>query len=129
MSIRLSRRAGDTWVLTFTGLGVLTGRTKLYWSLKDDVTKADALALVQIEETAGLQTLNGASSTAGNGTIVVTNATTNAQAVVTLKPAASVLVAPGSYYQYALKVIIGGVATTLAADQFTVDPGVVLAVT
>lgn len=129
MSQRLSKRAGDTWVLTFTGLGVLTGRSKLYFSLKDDVAKADAAALVQIEETAGLQTLNGASSTAGNGTIVVTNQTTDAQAVVTLKPAASVLVIPGTSYQYALKVINGGVATTLAADAFTVDPGVVLAVT
>jgi len=48
---------------------------------------------------------------------------------VTLKPAASVAVVPGTSYQYALKVIISGVATTLAADAFTVDPGVVLAVT
>jgi hypothetical protein len=128
VSQRLTRRAGDTWTLTFTGLGVLTSRTKLYWVLKDDVSKADAASLVEIEEVAGLMILNGAASTAGNGTIVVTNQTTDATAVVTLKPAASVLVLPGTSFQYALKVIIAGVATTLAADAFTVDPGVVLAV-
>jgi hypothetical protein len=47
-------RRGDTVTVTLTGLGPLTGRSKLWITGKQTPTQIDAAALFQIEETAGL---------------------------------------------------------------------------
>jgi len=65
--------AGDTISESLTYLGNLTGRTLLWVTLKRSLSDADSAALIQLEETAGLIYINGATGTAGNGSITVTN--------------------------------------------------------
>lgn len=79
---------GDTLSVTFTGLGNISARTKLWFSLKIDKDQQDSRALVQIEETGGLLYLNGNVTTTTNGSIVVNNATTGS-VTITLKAEAS----------------------------------------
>lgn len=68
--------AGDNWSEDFTYLGDLTGRTKLWFTIKTSTEDVDAAALVQIEETAGLEYIDGAAAaTPANGSINVTNIT------------------------------------------------------
>jgi len=70
----LKLNAGDTLSEDETYLGDLTGRTKLWVTIKGSVSDADSAALMQIEETAGLEYINGtAAAVAGNGSITVTN--------------------------------------------------------
>jgi hypothetical protein len=102
---------GDTMVLPFTNLGNITGRSKLWFSVKDGVDDADSAAIVFIEETAGLQYLNGAAGTAGQGSITVTNATTGA-ITVTLDEAATALLSIKRGRFYSVKDLTSGVATT-----------------
>jgi hypothetical protein len=102
---------GDTMVLNFTGLGVLTGRSKLWFSVKDNVDDADSASIIFIEETAGLQYLNGAIGTAGQGSITVTNATTGA-ITVTLDEVAAALLSIKRGRFYSIKDLTSGVATT-----------------
>jgi len=67
---------GDTWNIEIRRVGDISARTKLWFSLKSDVGDTDAQSLVQIEETAGLEYVNGAAATvAGNGSITVLDAT------------------------------------------------------
>jgi len=66
---------GDTLDIDITGLGDISGRSKLWFTVKNDKDLADSGALIQIEETAGLLYINGAAaSVAGNGSITVTDA-------------------------------------------------------
>jgi len=64
---------GDSLSASLTGLGDISARSKLWFTLKDRRSKTDANALVQIEETAGLIYLNGADASArsANGSITV----------------------------------------------------------
>jgi len=71
----LSLQRGDTWSILFYRLGDISGRDKLWFTLKDDKGDADTAALVEIEESAGLEIINGAAAdTPANGSITVTNA-------------------------------------------------------
>ena len=63
---------GDSLSASITGLGDISGRSKLWFTVKDDRDDADSAAIIQIEETAGLVYLNGAAAgTAANGDITV----------------------------------------------------------
>jgi len=65
---------GDTLTVSLTGLGDLIGRTKLWITGKQDRGHPDTAALFQIEESAGLLTINGATATtAANGSLTVTD--------------------------------------------------------
>jgi len=71
----LELQRGDTWAITMQRLGDVSGRDKLWFTLKDDKDDADTEALVQIEESAGLVYINGApAGTPANGSITVTDA-------------------------------------------------------
>ena len=66
--------AADFLDVSITGLGDLTGRTKLWFTVKETKEDLDAAAWAQIEETAGLIYINGAAAAvAGNGVITVDN--------------------------------------------------------
>lgn len=101
----------DTMVLNFTGLGALTGRSKLWFSVKDSVDDEDSEAVIFIEESAGLVTLNGAAGTSGQGGITVTDAGTGA-ITVTLDEAAAAQLTLKRGRAYSVKSLISGVATT-----------------
>lgn len=63
---------GDTMSQAITGLGDISSRSKLWFTVKLDDEDTDAEALIQIEETDGLKYLNGAAAgTAANGDITV----------------------------------------------------------
>lgn len=70
---------GDTMRRSWTALGNISTRTKLWFTAKNSKQQEDADALIQIEETEGLLTINGEpAETAALGSITVTNATTGA---------------------------------------------------
>jgi hypothetical protein len=50
---------GDKLVVNLTGVGALTGRTKLWFTAKRSKDDSDAHSIIQIEETDGLLYLNG----------------------------------------------------------------------
>jgi len=65
---------GDSWSAALTGLGDISARSKLYFTLKSNNRQTDAEAMVQIEETDGLIVLNGTAMTGTdvlNGSLVV----------------------------------------------------------
>ena len=75
----ISRRRGDRWTINLTGLGDISTRTKLWFTLKASATDTDADAWIQITESAGLIAVYGGGSiTAGNASITVTDAATGA---------------------------------------------------
>lgn len=109
---------GDTMVLPFTDLGDITGRGKLWFSIKDDPDDDDDEAVVFIEESAGLVTLNGAAATSGQGSIAVSDQAAG-DLTVTLDEAASVELTRKRGRFYSVKVLDSGAATTLTRG--TVD--------
>ncbi len=115
---------GDSWSITFTGLGDISGRTKLWFTLKSDTSGADTTSLVQIEESAGLIYINGAvAGTAANGDITVSDATLGNITVV-LDEVESAKLTPATYYRYDVQVLSGGSVTTLAAGKCAVNADV-----
>ena len=115
---------GDSWSIALTGLGNISTRSKLWFTIKEDTGLADTASTVQIEETLGLLYLNASSTvTAAHGTITVTNATTGALTIA-LDEASSVSVAPGSYaYDIQVRTAAGAV-TTLSAGTCIVEADV-----
>jgi hypothetical protein len=113
-------RRGDTVSQALTGLGILTGRSKLWITAKSvPALQTDPISVIQVEETAGLVYLNrAAAATPTDASITVTNATTGAITVL-VKAAASAQLIPGTYL-YDVQVIIAGIVTTLAAGSFVV---------
>lgn len=82
--------AGDYMELSFSQLGDISGRQKLWFTVKDSKSEVDAASLIKIEETAGLEIINGTAATvAGNGAITVTDAVTG-DITVTLEAEESV---------------------------------------
>ena len=66
---------GDTWSISILGLGDISARTMLWFTIKFEHRASDDDAIVQIEETAGLIRINGAAAgVPGNGSITVTDA-------------------------------------------------------
>lgn len=120
-------RRGDSFSVTITGLGDISGRTKLWFTVKACAAGADASAIVQIEETAGLLYINGAAAgTPANGSITVDDAvagdiTVALDEVETAKLAAAALV-------YDVQVLDTGAVTTLAAGDALVTADVTRAV-
>ncbi len=123
----LGMRQADTWTQPIIGLGTLTGRDKCYFTVKLDRSDADADALVQIEETAGLVRLNGTAATAGQGSLTVTDATTGALTLV-LAAVATAALTPGVHYHYSIKIVTGTTATTKAEGKLRILQTTTLAV-
>jgi len=112
---------GDTFTVTITGLGDISQRSKLYWTVKKQLADQDASAIIQIEETGGLLRLNGETSTASNGKITVTNAT-NGDIKIELSASATKKLAitsiPHKLHKYDVQAIMndGSVKTLSVGD-------------
>lgn len=66
---------GDTLDLDITGLGDISARSNIWFTVKDDKDDLDTVALIQIDELTGLLFINRAvAAVAANGSITVTNA-------------------------------------------------------
>lgn len=94
--IVLTITRGDSLSASVTGLGDITGRKKLWFTVKGDLADEDAASVIQIEETAGLIYLNGAAGTALDGAITVDDEDAG-DITITLAAVASAELAAGSY--------------------------------
>jgi len=111
---------GDTWVISITGLGALTGRTKLWFTVKSDLSDADTAAIVQVEESAGLLYANGAAaSSSALGSLVVSDESAG-DLTVTIDETVTDDAAVRGAMTYDIQSLIAGVVTTLTTGTFAV---------
>jgi hypothetical protein len=71
----ITRTRCTTWSIDIEGVGNIAARTEFYFTIKKSTREDDDEALVKIEETIGLQVINGSTVgvVPGNGSIVVTD--------------------------------------------------------
>lgn len=122
---------GDTWSATLTGLGDISARSKLYFTLKSSNRQTDAESLVQIEEASGLVVLNGVAITGVgslNGSITVDDETDgDVTLVLTATVTAQLECAEGLLYDIQV-VNADGTVDTLTTSTATVAADVTRAV-
>jgi len=119
---------GDTLTVSLTGLGSISARSKLWFTVKGGQEDTDAQSTLFVEETAGLSVVNAvAYATATDGAIVVTDAATGAL-TITIKPAVTDDLVPSTYYYDLQMLTAGGVVDTLTYGVFTVNSDITRAV-
>lgn len=115
----IAARRGDAWSIAVTGLGTLTGATKLWFTIKESERQTDAKAIVQIELSEGLITLNAeAALTPANGSITIDDGAAG-DITVSLAGEETALIALKNYV-YDIQALIGGDPTTVQYGQFRV---------
>jgi len=120
----LTIHRGDSMSISFSGLGDISSRTNLQFTLKRDRSHDDNVALIQIDESTGLLVLNGSSSViAGNGVITVTGGDAGDFAVtLTATNTAQLSVATGLYYD--VQMITASSVSTLTSGGASVTADV-----
>lgn len=114
---------GDSMTLNFAGLGNITGRDSLWFTVKQRRSHADADSMIQIEETAGLMYIaGGVADTPLNGAIVVTDAG-DGDLTVTLAPVEVAKMPVDRTLYYDVQVLESGAVSTPATGTivFTAD--------
>jgi len=98
---------GARWSISLTGLGDISSRTKLYFTVKANKTEQeDASALLKIEETIGLQVFNGSSTvTPAHASLTVDNESTGAVTIVVDEDAGTADLTPQDGYAYGIRQI------------------------
>jgi len=118
---------GDSLSVSITDLGDISGRTKLWFTVKTSRAHTDAEAIIQIEETAGLGYLNGTAvpaARAANGDITVDDAV-NGDITITLDEVETDDLAPNERLYYDVQMLTAaGAVTTLALDMARVTADV-----
>jgi len=111
-----------SWDFSITGLGNITARASLYFTVKRRTTDVDASSVVQIEETAGLLFINGTAATvAGNGTLTVDDAVAG-DVTVTLAVAETNKLRPVDGLQYDFKMVtVAGLVQLLTLNRFNIS--------
>lgn len=124
----LSIHRGDSLSASITGLGDISGRSKLWFTIKTTARDADTASIVQIEETAGLVYINGAAAgTPANGSITIDDAVAG-DITVALDEVETAKLAPDALV-YDVQMLDGGDVTTLSAGDATVTADVTRVVT
>lgn len=119
---------GDSFSAAITGLGNISGRTKLWFTVKTTARGADTAAIIQIEETAGLVYINGAAAaTPANGDITVDDAVAG-DITITLDEVETAKLVPDSLVYDIQMLDTGGDVSTLSAADATVTADVTRAV-
>lgn len=127
-AVDLEMYRGDTWTQPVARLGNIAGRDKLWIACKDDKDETDAQAVFEIEETAGLEVINGAPATVpANGSITVTDAAVGNIVVVLAAVETAKLEATKKFW-YDVQMLDGTTVTTLRAGRLTITSDVVKAV-
>lgn len=116
-----------SWSEQLTGLGPITGRSKLWFTAKFVCDDPDSAAVIQIEETAGLLRLMGAAATANQGSLTVDDEAAG-NVTPALLVAATANLPVGTVLCYDIKVKIGANVSQLTAGTLTVGAVVTLAV-
>lgn len=124
---------GDTWSISLTGLGSLTGYTSLDFTVKANTRYSDEQSAVRIRKNAsgvddGLLVLMGATTTAARGSITV-NDESAGNITITLAAAASALVEPYKAYGYDIQKLAAAGVSTLTSGALAVVADVGRAVT
>lgn len=128
----LTARRGDTYKSAsdnpVTGLGDISARTKLWFTVKMSTGLTDAQATLLIEETDGLTRLNGSGyGTAAHGSITVSDAS-NGDIAIEIDEAATDDLRPRSYPYDIQMLDSSGDVTTLRTGTFTVQSDVTRAI-
>ena len=128
----ITRRRGDSWTIVPAALGVLTGYTSLWLTIKRSHDDADSASVLHVKKNAsglldGLLYLNGAASTSNLASITVTDALTGVISIA-VDEAATKELAPGEYY-YDIQTLISGNVSTPDSGTFTVTADVTRSVT
>ena len=128
----ITRRRGDSWTIVPAALGVLTGYTSLWLTIKSSHEDEDEDAILHVKKNAsglldGLLYLNGAASTANLASVTVTDAATGIVSIA-VDEAATKELAPGEYY-YDIQALIAGDVSTPDSGTFTVTADVTRSVT
>jgi len=127
-AVDLQLYRGDTWTQPVPRLGDISGRDKLWIACKDDKDDADSAAIFKIEETVGLEVIDGAAATVpGNGSITVTDAAIGNITVVLAAAETAKLEATKKFW-YDVQMLEGTVITTLREGRLMVTSDVVRAV-
>lgn len=122
---------GDTLNLSLTGLGDISARSKLWFTVKRGFNQADADSLIQIEEAAGLVYLNGADASArsGNGSITVDDEDSG-DITVALDEVETDDLAPNTGLYYDVQMLnISGAVITLSSGRARITADVTRVVT
>jgi hypothetical protein len=118
----------STWTIALTGLGDISSRTKLYFTVKDALGDTDATAMVQVEETDGLKYLNGAAATTStDGSIAIVDAVAGS-ITITLKAAAANVLSTGDHV-YDVKMVTATGVTILTSGKLEITDVVTRAIT
>lgn len=118
----LTIRRGDTCIRAISGLGSITGRSKMWFTVKSRTTDDDDEAIIMIEETEGLTRLNGSPyTTTSDGSIMP--GLESGIVVLKLEPVVTAQLRPGSY-RYDLQFLVAGVIVTKAEGTFVVQADV-----
>lgn len=127
----ISIHRGDSFSASVTGLGDISSRSKLWFTVKLNQEYADVVSVIQIEESAGLVYLNEADASArsANGSITV-NDQVAGDITITLDEVETddLATALGLYYDIQM-LTSGGAVETLSAGSAMVTADVTRAVT
>jgi len=111
---------GDSLSVSITGLGDISGRSSLWFTVKTSRAHTDAESIIQIEETTGLIYLNGAAVPAArqaNGDITIDDAVAG-DITITLDEVETDDLAPNERLYYDIQMLTAaGAVTTLALDM------------
>jgi len=110
---------GDSLSASLTDVGALTGYSKVYFTVKRDYADADTAAIIQIEKTAGLKYLNGATGTPANGSLTIDDEATG-DITIALDEVETAKLDPGVYVYDVQVVRTAGTVSTLTAGTFEV---------
>jgi len=127
----ISQHRGDTWSFQLTGLGSVSGRVKLWFTVKNGVgnpTDADSMVQILLTEPAddddGLQYLNGAvAADASQGSLTVDDEDAG-DITITIAAAATAVLSPGDGYVYDIQVATDSATTTLSDGSFAITEDV-----
>jgi len=117
---------GDSLSVSITDLGDISGRSKLWFTVKTSRAHTDAQSIIQIEETDGLKYLNAtdASARAANGDITVDDAVAG-DITITLDEVETDDLVPNERLYYDVQMLTAaGAVTTLALDMARVTADV-----
>ena len=122
---------GDDWSADITGLGDISARTGLYFTVKASLGDTDAQALVQIEETDGLLRIaRGAATDATLGSITVTDEAAG-NVTVRIRESQTALLSPSTstlVYDFKMLTAANPRARRLTASTATITGAVTRAV-
>ena len=119
---------GDTLSASITGLGNISTRTKLWFTVKRERQLTDAQSIIQVEETDGMLYLNGSlvvslGLTAAAGSITVTDAVAG-DITIAISAAAAALLQPQACYYDIQMLTAAGTVTTLTVGKVDVNADV-----